>query len=101
MAIVTSASNFTGLSTDTKTSQGEGCIFLETDTLKTYRMTNGAWVLQTNSIYSMGGDIPLTLISPTISETINAGYSAIVGRSYAIASGMKLILGLNSRFRIL
>lgn len=41
------------------------------------------------------------LLAPTGSHTVSAGYSEIAVRSYTIASGTKLTLGLGARFRIL
>ena len=46
-------------------------------------------------------DIATTTTLPTISETISANLSATVNRSYTIALGTKLTLGLASRFRVL
>lgn len=48
-----------------------------------------------------GGDIAMSLLAPTSDETITAGNSAVLARSYKIASGKKLTLGSASRFRIL
>lgn len=48
-----------------------------------------------------GADIATSTLTPTTDETIGANLSAVLVRSYKIASGKKLTLGLGSRFRIL
>lgn len=57
---------------------------------------NGTWGTAAGS-----SDIALSILAPAVDETITAGYSAVLVRSYTIASGKKLVLGLASRFRIL
>ena len=47
------------------------------------------------------GDIALSLLAPAVDETITAGYSAVLVRSYTIASGKKLTIGSAARMRIL
>jgi hypothetical protein len=46
-------------------------------------------------------DIATSLLAPTVSETIAAGYGAVIPRSYKIASGFKMTIGLGARMRIL
>jgi hypothetical protein len=46
-------------------------------------------------------DIAISLLAPSVDETITAGYSAVVVRKFTIASGKKLIIGSGARFRIL
>lgn len=48
-----------------------------------------------------GGDIATTVLQPAVDESLGANLSAVAVRSYKIASGKKLTLGLGSRFRIL
>jgi len=48
-----------------------------------------------------GADIALSLLSPAVSETITTGRSAVVLRKYKIASGTKLIIESDARFRVL
>lgn len=48
-----------------------------------------------------GADIASSTLAPTTDETIAAANSAVLVRSYTIASGKKLTLGLAARFRIL
>lgn len=52
---------------------------------------------------AIGGipDLSLDLLAPGTDETVISGYSAIVGRSYKIASGKKLTVGSGARMRIL
>lgn len=47
------------------------------------------------------GDIALSLLAPTVDETIPAGNSAVIVRKYTVASGKKLIVGSGARLRIL
>lgn len=47
------------------------------------------------------GDIALSLLAPAVDETITAGYSAVLVRSYTVASGKKLTIGSAARMRIL
>jgi hypothetical protein len=46
-------------------------------------------------------DIALSVLAPAVDETITAGYSAVLVRSYKIESGKKLTIGSGARFRIL
>ena len=45
--------------------------------------------------------LPSSVLTPLNSQQLLPNYSAVVVRSYKIASGMKLELGLGSRMRIL
>lgn len=63
----------------------------------TYLRADGTF----STVTATAPDIALSLIAPAVDETITAGYSAVVNRSYAIASGKKLTIGLGARFRIL
>lgn len=53
------------------------------------------------TVVATAPDIALSLLAPAVDETITAGYSAVVARSYKIASGKKLSIGSGARFRIL
>jgi hypothetical protein len=46
-------------------------------------------------------DIALSLLAPAVSETITAGYSAVVCRKYKVASAKKLSILSGAIFRIL
>lgn len=48
-----------------------------------------------------GSDLATTVLRPATDESLQANLSAVAVRSYTIASGKKLTLGLASRFRIL
>lgn len=47
------------------------------------------------------GDLALAWLVPTSDETVPAGWSAVVNRSFLIASGRKLTVGSAGRFRVL
>lgn len=53
------------------------------------------------STLAIANDLPPSLLSVSADETIATGYSAIVVRSYTIATGKITTIGLNARFRIL
>ena len=55
----------------------------------------------TGTITVSAGDIALSLLAPAVNETITAGYSAVIVRSYTVASGKKLTIGSAARMRIL
>lgn len=64
--------------------------------------SNGAGALPTFQDIGLGGsDIAPTLQAPLVDESLSAGYSAVVNRTYTIADGKKLTLGEGARFRIL
>lgn len=67
-----------------------------TDVTK-YLKGDGTWSTPT----AAAPDISTSMLAPTTDETIAASLSAVSVRSYKIASGKKLTLGLASRFRIL
>lgn len=56
-----------------------------------------AWVTPT----AAAADIGSVVLKPTGSETLATNLSAVVGRSYTIASGQKLTVASGARFRIL
>lgn len=58
---------------------------------------NAGW----QSASASAADIALSLLAPATDETITAGYSAVVNRSYTIALGKKLTIGSGARMRIL
>jgi len=58
------------------------------------------WNTFNNKVSYVAPDIALSKLAPAVNETITTGNSAIVVRSYTIASGKKLTIGLNSRFKI-
>lgn len=47
------------------------------------------------------GDLALSALAPAVNETIPAGFCCVVVRSYTIATGKKLTIGLAGRLRIL
>ena len=63
---------------------------------------NGSSVLGSGDLVVTGtaADIPLTLMAPTIDETITAGYSAYVSDFYEIASTFMLEVGNASVFEV-
>lgn len=64
---------------------------------------NGSSILGSGDLTVTGTapDISLSILAPAVDETITAGYSAVLVRTYKIASGKKLTVGLAGRFRIL
>lgn len=62
----------------------------------TYLRADGAFA----SVVATAPDIALSLLAPTVDETITAGYSAMVERQFTVASGKKLSIKLAARFRI-
>lgn len=46
-------------------------------------------------------DIPQTRMAPATSQTITAGYSAVVAGRYTIAVATRLTIGLEARFGVI
>lgn len=67
-----------------------------TDTTK-FLKGDGTWATPASS----EPDIATSALAPSTDESIDANLSALVVRSYTIASGKKLTLGAGSRFRVL
>ncbi len=53
------------------------------------------------AITATAPDLNQDNLSPSLNQSVTAGYSSVVVRSYKIASGKKLTIGLGARFRIL
>lgn len=63
----------------------------------TYLRGDNTWA----TVTAAPANISTTVLAPAGSETVGASLSAVVNRSYKIASGQKLTLRLESRMRIL